>query len=117
MARSMITRLTRRYERQPLATPNVAYFLWRFVANGIRTFRALATRHSFRDTKVIPRELSTDVIVVGPSFRFLSDEGQTALTKSAAEIVAKSRSQKIQAILSGDTPAKGVKEFRIDLLS
>ena len=39
----MITTLTRRFERRPLAEPNLTYFLWRFAANGVRVYRALAT--------------------------------------------------------------------------
>ena len=37
----MITALTRPLSRRALPQPNLVYYLWRFVANGPRTFRAL----------------------------------------------------------------------------
>jgi len=113
----MITRLTRRFERRPLARPNLAYFLWRFAANGARTVRASFGRRSFSDSPAIARTLTSDGIVVGSADRFLSDEGRRALEAATAQVVSKSRSDKVQAVLSGSAPPKRTKEFRIDLVS
>ena len=116
-AAPMMTRLTRRFERRPLVRPNLAYFLWRFAANGARTLRASSTRHAFADSPAIARTLTGDGIVVGPASGFLSDEGRDALDAATSQVAAKSRSDKVQAVLSGAAPPKGTKEFRIDLIS
>lgn len=112
----LITDLTRRFERRPLAKPNLAYFLWRFAANGVRACRAFATPVSCSDTPAIARELTEQGIVVGPSDTFLSDAGRSALSAAAAKIVEASRSDAVQRIIAGVAPAKNKKSFRIDLV-
>ena len=113
----MITRLTARFERRPLAKANLPYVLWRFVANANRTSRALLTRNRFDDTRVIARELRADGIAVRPSDTFLSEEGRLALSHASAGIVEATRAPDVQAVVSGVAPPKGVKDFRIDLIA
>ena len=113
----MITRLTHRFERRPLEKPNAVYYLWRFVANGVRTCRALITPASFGDTRAIAREMTEQGIVVGPSERFLTDAGAAALSDAASQIHADTRSDSVQAILTGAAPPRNKKAFRIDLVS
>ena len=47
----MLTFLTQRFKRRALTKPNLTYFFWRFVANGMRTLRAMTTAHSYSDTR------------------------------------------------------------------
>ena len=113
----MITRLTAPFERRPLAKRNLPYVLWRFVANANRTSRALLTPNRFDDTRDIAHELEANGIVVRPSDAFLSESGRHALSTAAADIVNATRKEDIQAIVTGAAPPKGVKDFRIDLIS
>jgi hypothetical protein len=113
---SLITRLTRGFERRPLPRPNLAYFLWRYAANGVRTYRAMATPSVFDDTAAIAHELTAQGIVVNCSDMFLSEEGRQALSLAATQIREASRSEKAQSIVAGIAPPTGVKAFRIDLI-
>ena len=113
----MITRLTRRFQRRPLAKPNLVYFLWRFAANATRAYRAWATPVCFSDTPPIVQELTEQGIAVGPSERFLGDEGSRALSRAADIILDASRSDAVKAIVAGLAPARRKKDFRIDLMS
>ena len=113
----LVTRLTRRFERTPLAKPNLAYFLWRFAANGVRSYRAATTSPAFGDTSAIVRELTDQGIVAGPSDRFLSEAGRTELARGSARILDASRADHVQAIVAGTSPAKNKKAFRVDLLA
>jgi len=113
----VITRLTARFERRPLARPNLPYVLWRFVANANRTSRALLSARRFDDTRIIARELRTDGIAVRPSETFLSDDGRFALSQVSAEMIDASRKPEVQAVVNGAVPPKGVKDFRIDLIA
>lgn len=111
----MITDLTRRYERRPLARPTLIYYFWRFAANGVRTGGALLTSQAF-ETRAIARELAEHGIVVGPSDSFLSDPGRAALASAAAAIREASRSEAVRSIIAGTAPPTGKKRFRIDLV-
>lgn len=114
---SIVTRLTRRFERRALTRRNVPYYIWRFVGNGVRTYRALITLPSYSDTPAIARELIDQGIVVGPSDRFLSDEGRRALEKAAHKILERSRSHEVQAIVAGArSPDDRKKDFLVDLV-
>ena len=113
----VITRLTARFERRPLARPNLPYILWRFVSNANRTSRALLAATRFDDTRVIARELRADGIAVHPSDSFLSDDGRLALSHVSADMIAASRKPEVQAVVCGAAPPKGVKDFRIDLIA
>ncbi|MBI4888580.1 MAG: hypothetical protein HY824_15900 [Acidobacteria bacterium] len=111
-----MTRLTRRFQRRALIRPNLPYYVWRFVGNGARTFRALTTSASFSDTPAVARELLDQGIVVGPSDRFLSDQGRVALASSARKMLDRSRGEDIQAILAGtSSPDDRKKDFLVNL--
>jgi len=114
---AVITRLTAPFERRPLAKTNLPYVLWRFVANANRTSRALLTTNRFDDTREIAHELTANGIVVRPSDALLSDAGHRALKDAAAGIIDATSKPEVQAVLEGAAPPKGVKNFRIDLVS
>src|SRR5687768_17819152 len=97
----MITVMTRRFSRHALPKPNLVYFLWRFVANGVRTGRAVLTGVSHRDVPTIARELTAQGIVVGPSERFLTEDGRQALREAASKILETSRSEEVEAVVTG----------------
>jgi hypothetical protein len=114
----MILTFTRRFSRQALAKPNFAYFLWRFVGNGLRTGRALLSHPSHRDTPLIASELTAQGIVVGPSTRFLTVSGQQALGEAATRVLETSRAEEVQAVVSGRvTSDERQKEFLVHLVS
>ncbi len=113
-----IASLGRRYSRRALPRRNAVYFLWRFVGNGVRTCRAFIERASHTDVPAIARELSAEGIVVGPSDRFLSAEGQQALGRTASRVLATGRSEEVEAVVSGTAAAGGrQKQFLVDLVS
>ena len=115
---SMLTFRAERFSRRALTKPNLTYFLWRFVANGLRTFRAMTTAYSFRDTRATARELTTEGIVVGPSDRFLTEGGRAALTAAADAIIARRESDDVQALVRGQASTPDdQKEFVAHLVS
>lgn len=103
----------RRFSRRALPRANVAYYLWRFVANGVRTGLALTNRPSYADPPAIGGELSEQGIVVGPGERFLTEEGKQALSDAAHRILQTSRSPKVEAIVAGHRGGKPVLGRRI----
>jgi hypothetical protein len=50
---SIVMRVADRYERRALTKPKLAYYLWRFVGNGERTFKQLTTPPTHPDTPQI----------------------------------------------------------------
>ena len=114
----MITALTRRFSRRALPQPNLTYYLWRFVANGLRTCRAVLTPVSFADVPAIAQELARQGIVVGPSDTFLTEDGRGALREAAARILERSRSDEVEAVVTGAAAApERQKEFLVHLVS
>ena len=114
----MITALTRRYSRRALPQPNLTYFLWRFVANGMRTCRAALAPASFAEVPAIAQELARQGIVVGPSDAFLTEEGRGALRAAAARILERSRSEEVESVVTGAASApERQKEFLVHLAS
>jgi hypothetical protein len=114
----MITALTRRFSRRALPQPNLTYFLWRFVANGTRTCRAVLTPTSFADVPAIAQELARQGIVVGPSDTFLTEDGRRALREAASIILERSRSEEVDAVVTGAASApERQKEFLVHLVS
>ena len=109
--------LTQRFRRRALTKPNLIYFLWRFVGNGTRTFRALTAPRTYSDTREIARELAQEGIVVRPSDSFLTDGGRRALKKAAHAVIGSSRSEAVQAIVSGAVSASGPKDYVAHLVS
>jgi len=112
-----ITDLTRHYQRRPIARPNLAYYLWRFAANGARTCRALTTPAAFGDTRAVAQELTERGIVVGPSDAFLSDAGRRAYATTAATMLEASQSEPVRAIIAGTVTGDDKKVFRVDLVT
>lgn len=116
-ARPLVTYLTRRFSRRALPKPNAAYFLWRFVANGMRTCRSLVTPALHTDTRVIARELTDHGIVTGPSDRFLTEPGRRALAAASSRILDTARGEAVQAMVAGAASPSGHKDFVVDLAS
>lgn len=115
LERALVTRLTRRFTRRALTKRNVVYFLWRFVANGARTYRSLTTPVVYDDTPALARELAKHGIITGPSDRFLTETGRQALAEAASDILRVARSDAIQAIARGTAASTGKKGFLVDL--
>jgi hypothetical protein len=114
---SIVQRLTAPYERRALVSPNLAYYMWRFVGNTRRVALKLTARPRHADARGIARELMKQGISVAPAAHFLSDEGSAALAAAAAEIIAQSRSDDVQAIVAGTRAAShGKKAFLVDLV-
>ena len=112
-----ISFLTKRYSRRALPGPNATYYLWRFVANGGRSARALWTPHAFDDTPAIAHELQERGIVVGRSERFLTSDGEQALREASARILETSRSPAVTAAIADATDASGrLKKYLVDLV-
>ena len=114
----MITVLTRRFSRHALPKPNLVYFLWRFVANGVRTCRASLTGVSHSDVPTIAKELSAQGIVVASSERFLTENGQQGLREATSKILETSRRADVEAAVTvagmgGDRQ----KKFMVSLVS
>ena len=114
----MITVMTRRFSRHALPKPNLAYFLWRFVANGTRTCRAMLSGVSHSDVPTIARELTAQGIVVAPSERFLTEAGRQALREVASKVLATSRSEEVEAVVAGAAVGgERQKKFVVNLVS
>jgi hypothetical protein len=99
-----------------MVKPDLTYYLWRFAANGASTARRLMNPTPCRETHALAHELQEHGIVVGPSDRFLSDQGRDALAAAAAAIRTASQGAAVREILAGAMPATGKKSFRIDLI-
>jgi hypothetical protein len=100
-----------------LSRPNFVYYLWRFAANGVRTIRALTTRHQYSETPAVGQELTEQGIVTGPCQRFLTEDGQRALREAATGILETSRSEGVEAVITGIAHTQRKKEFLIHLVS
>ena len=117
MSHSFVTSLTRPYERRALPKRNLPYYVWRFVGNGMRTYRMLTSPMTHGDTSEIARELHDQGIVVGPADRFLSNEGRDALARAAHRLIERSRSDEIQAVVQGAvTSDERKKDYLINLI-
>ena len=82
------------------------------------TCRALMTPASHPDVPAIARELSSRGIVVAPSERFLTDDGQRALGEAASRLLATGRNDNVEAVVSGRASAgERQKEFVVHLVS
>ena len=113
-----ITRLTGRYSRRALQRPNVVYFFWRFMANGLRTSRALLMRRSYADSPAIAQEIRERGIVVGPGERFLTSAGRKALREAGERILQMSRSSHVEDVIAGKaSDVKRKKQFLVHLVS
>lgn len=110
--------LTRRFLRRALSRPNLTYYVWRFVANGVRTYKQLSVRPEFDDAAGIAGTLKRSGIVVGPSGDFLTAAGQRALSDAADGILKTSRSDEIRQLIAGEiTDTSRNKDFMIQLVS
>lgn len=116
VSRAFVRRFTHRYSRRPLRKPNLAYVLWRYVGNGMRTYRRMTAQRSHDATEGIARELTSAGIVTGPSDRFLAEQGRTALADASREILATSRSPRVQAVAASGAASTGKKDFVVDLV-
>lgn len=114
----MIRSLASRYKRHPLTRPNLVYYLWRYVANGVRTCRAAIAPSSYTDACEVARTLARDGIAVGPSDRFLTDESRRLLDEATSQLRDVSRSEAVQSIINGTADdASRQKDFLIHLAS
>ena len=84
---------------------DLPYFWWRYIGNARRTVRAWRARCSDSDVPLIAREFAEQGIVVGPSDRFLTTEGRTALSRASELTLNISRTSNVQ-----ETVARGVSD-------
>jgi hypothetical protein len=113
----VIQQLTRKYSRHALPRPNLVYFLWRYAANGLRTWRARTSTVVDPDVRAIAGELAAEGIVTGRSDRFLTGDGQRALDDARARVLKASRSEEVSAALAGGGDPGRRKDFLVDLVS
>jgi hypothetical protein len=109
--------LTRRLSRRALRRPNLVYYLWRFVANGGRTARAMMMRRAHADSAAVGAELRKQGIAVGPAERFLTKEGLLALHTAAEHVLTASRSEDVQPGAASNSDGTRKKPFLIHLAS
>jgi hypothetical protein len=114
---AMITRLTSRFKRRAMSRPNFVYYAWRFIANAVPTYHAVASRTTHRDLAAIQRELRDQGIIVGRTAQFLTGAGQAALADAARTILETSRSERVRSVVDGSASATaGKKDFLINLV-
>ena len=118
MITALTRRFSRRFSRRALPQPNLTYFLWRFVANGMRTCRAVLTPTSFADVPAIAQELARQGIVVGAGDAFLTEDGRGALREATSRILERGRSEEVEAVVTGAASVpERQKEFLVHLAS
>jgi len=107
--------LKRIYGRKALTRPNLLFYWWREVANRKRTRLARSTPSEYSDTPQIVQQITQQGIIVDASHRFLSGEGQKALSEAAKLVLDASQQPEVS-----DTVAKGVskdkKSFLVNLV-
>ncbi len=91
MIQKFFKRVRKRYlARKALTKPNLLYFLWRYVGNGLRTLRALIAGTS-PEVSRLADEIKAQGLVMGPSNGFLTSEGQRAFVEASELVLAESR--------------------------
>ena len=106
----------RRQSAKPLVRPNLAYIFWRYGGNATRTLRNVFRKACFPETRQIAKELTEQGVIVAPSNRFLSDEGQKALSKASEMIIAIARGDKVQAAIARGISDRNKKDFLVELV-
>ena len=112
LGRAVVRVLTRR----ALAKRNLLYFLWRYVANGVRTYRTAASRISIHGAVAIVQELKEQGIVSAPSDTFLTAAGRTAFEQASSEILQASRTESVHAIVAVGASSAGKKDYVVNLV-
>ena len=92
--------LSRSMKRRALTRPNLAYLRWRYISNGVRTWKARQDQPSYAESTQIAQELSENGIVTGKTDRFLDQEGREAFVKASELLLGIVRGPEIQATLS-----------------
>ncbi len=114
----LIAFLTRRFKRRALTRPNLTFWLWRLLANGKGTYRALTTRALFPECQALVQTLREEGIVVGPCRMFLAKDGLRALAEAAPTILAASQSDAVRAVVAGHASSgQRKKDFLVHLAS
>ena len=114
---AMITRLTSKFKRRAMARRNYVYYAWRFIANAVPTFHAVASRTVHRDLDAIGRELHEQGIVVATTDRFLTEPGRAALGEASRAILKTSESERVRAVVAGAASSTASKkDFLVNLV-
>ena len=92
----MIRMIKRRFRRRALTGRSLAYYVWRYVINGGRTFRALRRQGTFADAPDVARTIEKDGIIVGRSDDFLTEQGRAALAEASQEVMKRSEAAAVQ---------------------
>lgn len=103
------------FRRKALTKRNLLYYWWRYISNAKRTWQARSNANTQAETQRIAGDLLREGIVLGPSDRFLSNEGQDALTDAAKIVLDISRQNEVEnAIAKGESDYK--KSFMVHLV-
>ena len=114
---AMISRLTNRFKRRAMAKRNYIYYAWRYIANAVPTYHAVATRAVHRDLEATNRELREQGIVTGTTDRFLTDAGRAALGEASRTILKTSESGRVRAVVEGAASStSSKKDFLVNLV-
>ena len=111
-----IVNLTRPLSRRALPRPNLAYYLWRFVANGARTCRAMTMRPCGRDTPALAHELRQNGIAVSAGDHLLTESSRAALDEAARRILHACDEHAASPSPAGASAGNGRKRFLVDLV-
>ncbi len=91
------------------------YLGWRYVQNTGRSFRALFNSSRYLEVRTIASEIEDSGIVVGPSRKFLSDDGNDALSEASELVLAMSHRDEVVATFSKHND-KTTKDYLIYLI-
>ena len=113
----MISRLTSRFKRRAMAKRNYIYYAWRYIANALPTYHAVANRTVHRGLDDTNRELREQGIVTGTTARFLTDAGLAALREASRTILKTSESDRVRAVVEGAASStSSKKDFLVNLV-
>src|SRR5262245_28830806 len=86
--------------REALTSPSFDYLLWRYVSNGIRTWKVWQNAPTFADALGIAKDLTENGIVVGKTDQYLDQEGRKAFLDASELVRGISRSSEVQSTIN-----------------
>jgi hypothetical protein len=103
----MLSRSSKRKSkrRKALTSPNLDYLRWRYLSNGIRTWKARQSGPAHADAARVAEELTENGIVVGTIDHYVSAEGHEAFLRASDLVLGISRSSEVQSAITGENSA------------
>jgi hypothetical protein len=111
----LINRLTNRYKRRAISAPNFTFYAWKFVANAVPTYHAMRMRQTVQHQDTVATLLEQGVVVADTD-RFLSENGQAAMTEATAAIIGTANSDHVRNVIAGSELKGGKKDFLVNLV-